>query len=90
MDEAELRARVEENVVCSSYGPGFVRQLAAIIADGDRRATLHTTTVPMVVIHSTADPLIPPACGRDTAANIRARGRSSSNGWATACPPSWP
>lgn len=70
MDEAVLRARVRENIERASYAPGFTRQLAAIIADGDRRAMLRTITAPTVVIHGTTDPLIPVACGRDTAASI--------------------
>lgn len=70
MDEEVLRARVRENIERASYAPGFTRQLAAIIADGDRRAMLRTIAVPTVVIHGTTDPLIPLACGRDTAANI--------------------
>lgn len=71
MDEATLRARVRENIERASYAPGFTRQLAAIIADGDRRPMLRRINVPTVVIHGTTDPLIPSACGRDTAANIR-------------------
>jgi pimeloyl-ACP methyl ester carboxylesterase len=70
MDEEVLRARVRENIERASYAPGFTRQLAAIIADGDRRPMLRRLRVPAVVIHGTTDPLIPPACGRDTAANI--------------------
>lgn len=70
MDEEVLRARVRENIERASYAPGFTRQLAAIIADGDRRPMLRRLRVPTVVIHGTTDPLIPPACGRDTAANI--------------------
>lgn len=70
MDEEVLRARVRENIERASYAPGFTRQLAAIIADGDRRSMLRRLRVPTVVIHGTTDPLIPLACGRDTAANI--------------------
>ena len=70
MDEEVLRARVRENIERASYAPGFTRQLAAIIADGDRRPMLRQLKVPTVVIHGTTDPLIPAACGRDTAANI--------------------
>lgn len=70
MDEEVLRARVRENIERASYAPGFTRQLAAIIADGDRRPMLRRLRVPTAVIHGTSDPLIPLACGRDTAANI--------------------
>lgn len=54
-----------------AYDPGgFGRQIAAIAVTGDRRLRLATITVPTLVIHGTDDPLIPPACGEDTAAAI--------------------
>lgn len=65
-----LEARVRETIERSSYPDGFARQMAAIIADGDRRARLKTITAPTVVIHGIADPLVPVEAGRDTAANI--------------------
>jgi pimeloyl-ACP methyl ester carboxylesterase len=46
------------------------RQVAAIAADGDRRATLSRVTAPTLVIHGSADPLFPLPHGRDTAAAI--------------------
>ncbi|HET7775595.1 MAG TPA: alpha/beta fold hydrolase [Azospira sp.] len=49
---------------------GVARQLAAIVADGDRRARLASIRVPALVLHGAADPLIPPACGQDVAAHI--------------------
>jgi pimeloyl-ACP methyl ester carboxylesterase len=49
-------------------GPG--RQLAAIIAAGDRTAELRTITAPTLVIHGTADPLVAPSGGRATARAI--------------------
>ena len=70
MDEALLAARVRETIQRMSYAPGFKRQLAAIIADGDRRAMLRTIKAPTAVIHGTTDPLIRVECGRDTAASI--------------------
>lgn len=54
-----------------AYRPdGTLRQLAAILADGDRRTDLQELDVPTLVIHGDADPLIPPEAGRDTAAAI--------------------
>jgi pimeloyl-ACP methyl ester carboxylesterase len=70
-DEALLRARVRRDIERSVYPAGFARQMAAIYASGDRRARLATITAPTVVIHGTADPLVPVDGGRDTAANIR-------------------
>ena len=49
-------------------GPG--RQLAAIIAAGDRTAELRRISAPTLVIHGTADPLVAPSGGRATARAI--------------------
>jgi pimeloyl-ACP methyl ester carboxylesterase len=49
-------------------GPG--RQLAAIIASGNRTAELRRITAPTLVIHGSADPLISPSGGRATARAI--------------------
>jgi pimeloyl-ACP methyl ester carboxylesterase len=55
-----------------SYSPaGFARQMAAIIADGDRRTRLATISAPTLVIHGDGDPLVPVEGGRDTAASIK-------------------
>ena len=51
-----------------AYRPeGTLRQLTAILADGDRRAELERLTVPTLVIHGDADPLVPVEAGRETA-----------------------
>jgi pimeloyl-ACP methyl ester carboxylesterase len=49
---------------------GSLRQLAAIVASGDRRPLLRTITAPTVVIHGTVDKLVPPSGGRATAKAI--------------------
>ncbi len=49
---------------------GSGRQLAAIIASGDRTAQLRSITAPTLVIHGTADPLVAPSGGRATARAI--------------------
>jgi pimeloyl-ACP methyl ester carboxylesterase len=49
---------------------GSGRQLAAIIASGDRTSELERITVPTLVIHGTIDPLISPSGGRATARAI--------------------
>lgn len=69
-DEDRLRASTTFNVRRSIYPPGMPRQLAAIIADGDRRSRLARIAAPTLVIHGDADPLVPVEGGRDTAANI--------------------
>ncbi|MEZ0168642.1 alpha/beta fold hydrolase [Microvirga sp. TS319] len=53
------------------YDPGASRrQIAAMAVAGDRRTRLATNTAPTLAIHGADDPLILPACGRDTAASI--------------------
>lgn len=69
-DPALLEARVRANLARSFYPPGFARQMAAIMADGDRRERLRAITAPTLVIHGADDPLVPVAGGRDTAASI--------------------
>jgi pimeloyl-ACP methyl ester carboxylesterase len=49
---------------------GSGRQLAAIIASGDRTPELERIAVPTLVIHGTVDPLISPSGGRATARAI--------------------
>lgn len=68
-DEAHRLLVLEETR--RAYDPGSAgRQIAAMAVTGDRRSRLATITVPTLVIHGTDDPLILPACGRDTAASI--------------------
>ena len=50
--------------------PGFARQLTAVIADGSRKQALKSVTVPTLVIHGDADPLVPVECGIDTANSV--------------------
>jgi pimeloyl-ACP methyl ester carboxylesterase len=49
---------------------GAGRQLAAIIASGDRTAELQRIAVPTLVIHGSVDPLVSPSGGRATARAI--------------------
>jgi pimeloyl-ACP methyl ester carboxylesterase len=49
---------------------GTSRQLAAIIASGDRTTLLREITAPTLVIHGTKDKLVPPSGGRATARAI--------------------
>jgi pimeloyl-ACP methyl ester carboxylesterase len=49
---------------------GAGRQLAAIIASGDRTAELELITAPTLVIHGSVDPLVSPSGGRATARAI--------------------
>ena len=69
-DEAFLRARALSDAKRCYEPAGVARQLAAITANGDRRAKLAKITAPVVVVHGEADPLVPVDGGRDTAASI--------------------
>ena len=65
--EAELR-RVAGLAADRAYYPaGAARQLAAGRGASDRRPTLRQLSIPTLVIHGSADPLIPAICGKDTA-----------------------
>lgn len=46
------------------------RQLAAILADGERAKQLAQIRRPTLVLHGADDPWVPPACGEDTARRI--------------------
>jgi pimeloyl-ACP methyl ester carboxylesterase len=69
-DEDDIRAlaAVSYDRDHDRAGPG--RQLAAIIASGDRTAEVRGITAPTLVIHGTADPLVTPLGGRATARAI--------------------
>lgn len=68
-EAAQVELALEEARRC--YDPvGGARQLAAMATAGDRRGRLASISAPTLVIHGTDDPLIPPACGEDTAASI--------------------
>ncbi|MBL8309285.1 MAG: alpha/beta hydrolase [Burkholderiales bacterium] len=68
---SELRERVG-TAYDRCYEPrGTSKQLAAIIASGDRSAEVRSITVPTLVIHGADDPLVPLENGEDTARKIR-------------------
>jgi len=69
-DEARARRQVAANFDRAFTPRGTTRQLAAVIADGDRTARLAAVRAPTLVIHGLADPLIPVECGRATARAI--------------------
>ena len=67
---AQLRPHFERVARRGLYPAGTSRQLAAVLASGDRREMLQGITAPTLVIHGADDPLVRIAAGRDTAANI--------------------
>ena len=69
-DEDDLREIAARSYDRGRNPAGSGRQLAAIIASGDRTAGLRTVRVPTVVVHGTKDPLVRPSGGHATARAI--------------------
>ena len=68
-DEIRELARLSYDRDHDPAGPG--RQLAAILASGDRTAEVREIVAPTLVVHGTADPLVRPSGGRATARAIK-------------------
>ena len=68
--EAEVRARAAIAFQRNYHPQGVSRQMLAIMADDTRAKALADITVPTLVVHGTADVLVPFACGEDTAKRI--------------------
>jgi pimeloyl-ACP methyl ester carboxylesterase len=69
-DEARSRRLVELSYDRDTDPTGTLRQLAAIMTAPSRKDALRSVTVPALVIHGDADPLVPVAAGFDTAEAI--------------------
>ncbi len=70
-DADVLRQRAAADYDRAFDPAGVARQMAAAMAAvGTRRHRLEALTVPTLVIHGADDPLVPLACGQDTAAAI--------------------
>lgn len=67
LDEARDLERAGQNLSRGLHPAGAARQLVAVLASGSRREALRKVGVPTLVIHGQADPLVPVACGIDTA-----------------------
>jgi len=69
--EEEITKLVEREVDRAPYDPvAPARQLVAVLASEPRNDMLEAMRVPSLVIHGADDPLVPVACGEDTAASI--------------------
>lgn len=66
-DETKFREMAEASVARSWRPDGTARQLAAIIASGDRTPQLRRLDVPALVVHGLVDPLVRPSGGIATA-----------------------
>ena len=80
-DEARLGELVGRSYDRSYYPEGTLRQYAAIIAGPSRTERLKSLKVPTLVLHGSADTLIPPAAGRHTAAMISGSEHHEIEGW---------
>jgi pimeloyl-ACP methyl ester carboxylesterase len=69
-DEEVLRERVLAATRRSFHPAGMLRQMTAIAADSRRAKELAQIKVPTLVLHGKEDPLVPYACGADTARRI--------------------
>ena len=68
--EKQLRRRAARALRRCYCPAGVARQMAAIAAAPERGELLRAIQAPTLVIHGAADPLVPLACGEDTAAQI--------------------
>ena len=75
-----------------SYNPvGFLRQIAAVLASGDRTEALRSIKAPTLVMHGEDDPLIVKSGGEATAAAIPGAKLVLIPGWGHDLPPQlWP
>jgi pimeloyl-ACP methyl ester carboxylesterase len=69
--DEELRQLAQDSINRSYYPDGFMRQVAAIAANGSRVDLLRRILAPTLVIHGKEDPLVPVECGIHTAEQIR-------------------
>ena len=70
MNEERFRELVGRAYDRNFHPPGVARQLHAINCSGNRTRRLRTLDLPALVIHGTADPLVRPVGGRETARAI--------------------
>ena len=80
-DPERAKDRAEETFKRSFYPQGIQRQMAAIIADGDRREVCKRISVPTLVLHGEGDPLVKLEGGKDTAAHIPGAKLHTIPGW---------
>ncbi|MCA0241096.1 MAG: alpha/beta fold hydrolase [Proteobacteria bacterium] len=69
-DPALMHARLLASVQRSWHPAGTLRQLTAVVADGDRTPLLSRIRMPTLVMHGEADPLIPVAAAHHLAEHI--------------------
>jgi pimeloyl-ACP methyl ester carboxylesterase len=76
-----LRAGVRFGLQRAEHQVGTLRQMVAIGADVDRYRQLGHIATPTLVLHGRDDPLVPLACGQDTADRIHGARMEVIDGW---------
>ena len=69
-DEERIRNKALESYNRAYNPDGVARQMAAVMAHGDRRPGLNQLKLPCLVIHGDIDPLVPVTGAHDTHQNI--------------------
>jgi pimeloyl-ACP methyl ester carboxylesterase len=91
LDHADTVHRAKLSFERGIYPRGVARQLAAVVATGDRTGALRFVRSPTLVIHGSVDPLIPPGGGRATARAIPGSELLMIDGMGHDLPPgTWP
>jgi pimeloyl-ACP methyl ester carboxylesterase len=70
LDEARDPMRAQQIFERGLNPAGVARQMTAMLGSGSRREALASLRIPTLVIHGEADPLLPLACGIDTAKSV--------------------
>ena len=68
--DEELRAQIRRSTTRNNDPVGVMRQMVAVASDVSRANLLNRITTPTLVMHGKDDPLLPYACGEDTARRI--------------------
>ncbi|MEO1232100.1 MAG: alpha/beta fold hydrolase [Myxococcota bacterium] len=79
--EEEMWAASARTVDRMYYAPGYRRHTLAVLASPDRRTSLQSLSVPTLVVHGTADPLVPVGHGRRTAELVPRSRLELIEGW---------
>lgn len=87
MPDSYVREVVALNFRRGNNPEGALRQWAASVGAGDRRQSLRRIAAPTLVLHGKDDPLVLPAAGEDTAANICGAKLHILDGWGHNIPP---
>lgn len=87
LDDAALRERILEAARRSYHPVGTLRQMVAIAADTRRADELLRIRTRTLVLHGLDDPLVPVACGHDTARRIPRAGFVTIEGMGHDLPP---